>query len=84
MNDSIHDPAALEHAAVAARHAEQAARIARKQLSAAIVSAYLAGERVASPAARTGESPHQIRNLLDAAGARTQVRPGKKRCTGPA
>lgn len=72
MNDSPDGPIALEDAAAAVRQAEQAVRAARRQLSAAIVAAYHSGEPVASIAARTGEHPYQIRNVLNAAGARAR------------
>ncbi|MFJ2008616.1 hypothetical protein [Streptomyces chartreusis] len=72
MNDSPDGPIALEDAAAAVLQAEQAVRAARKQLRAAIVAAYQNGEPVASIAARTGEQPHQIRNLLDATGVRAR------------
>lgn len=70
MNDSPDGPIALEDAAAAVRQAEQAVPAARKQLSAAIVAAHQNGEPVASIAARTGEQPYPIRNVLDPAGAR--------------
>ena len=72
MNDSPDGQIALEDAAASVRQAEQVVRAARRQLSAAIVAAYRAGEPVASIAARTGEQPYQIRNLLDVAGVRAR------------
>ncbi|MFK0297404.1 helix-turn-helix domain-containing protein [Streptomyces sp. NPDC090442] len=60
----------LEEAADALRAAERSVREARRRLSTAIVAAYQLGDSIATLASRTGEDPHQIRNLLTAAGVR--------------
>ncbi|MEU5547894.1 hypothetical protein AB0G85_37230 [Streptomyces sioyaensis] len=57
----------LETAATALRDAREAVHTARRKLTAAIVSAYRAGEPVARIAQRTGTSVVEIRNLLAAA-----------------
>jgi multidrug resistance efflux pump len=58
----------LEEAAAALREAEQAVRVARRKLSAAVVAAYRSGEPVAQIASRTGKDVYEIRNLLAATG----------------
>ncbi|MBT2401018.1 hypothetical protein [Streptomyces sp. ISL-100] len=57
---------ALETAAAALREAQAAVHTARRKLSAAIVTAYRAGEPAARIAERTGTSVTEIRNLLAA------------------
>lgn len=56
----------LETAAGALRDAQDAVRTARRNLTAAIVAAYRAGESAARIAERTGKSVTEIRNLLAA------------------
>ncbi|MGW1617355.1 helix-turn-helix domain-containing protein [Streptomyces sp. NPDC002285] len=56
----------LETAAAALHAAQEAVHRARGRLTAAIVNAYRAGERVAHIAERTGTSVGEIRNLLGA------------------
>ncbi|MEU5547873.1 hypothetical protein AB0G85_37110 [Streptomyces sioyaensis] len=60
---------ALEAAAAALREAQEAVHTARRKLTAAIVTAYQAGEPAARIAERTGTSVIEIRNLLAAAQA---------------
>ncbi|MFG2639125.1 hypothetical protein ACGFX8_36585 [Streptomyces sp. NPDC048362] len=59
----------LEAAAAVLREAQAAVHTARRNLTAAIVAAYRAGEPAARIAERTGATVTQIRNLLAAAGA---------------
>ncbi|MET7539611.1 hypothetical protein [Streptomyces sp. NPDC005507] len=56
----------LEAAASALREAQAALHAARRALTAAVVSAYQAGESAARIAERTGASVIEIRNLLGA------------------
>lgn len=56
----------LEAAAAALREAQEAVHAVRRELTAAIVTAYQAGEPAARIAERTGTSVIEIRNLLAA------------------
>jgi DNA-directed RNA polymerase specialized sigma24 family protein len=56
----------LETATTALRDAQEALRAARRDLTAAITTAYLAGEPAARIAERTGQHVTDIRNLLAA------------------
>ncbi|MGI5144213.1 hypothetical protein [Streptomyces sp. CA-106110] len=56
----------LETAAAALRDAQEAVHTARRNLTAAIVAAYRAGEPATRIAERTGTSVVDIRNLLAA------------------
>ncbi|WP_406410296.1 hypothetical protein [Streptomyces sp. NBC_01614] len=56
----------LERAARTLRDAQEAVHAARRNLTAAIVTAYRAGEPVARIAERAGKSVTEIRNLLAA------------------
>ncbi|MFD4977655.1 hypothetical protein [Streptomyces sp. NPDC058424] len=58
----------LETAAVALREAQTAVHAARRKLTAAVVSAYRAGEPVARIAERAGMNVMEVRNLLAATG----------------
>ncbi|MET8214175.1 hypothetical protein ABZT51_52085 [Streptomyces sp. NPDC005373] len=58
----------LETAAAALNDAQEAVHTARRNLTAAIVTAYRAKEPVARIAERTGMNIIEIRNLLAAAG----------------
>ncbi|WP_370252322.1 hypothetical protein [Streptomyces sp. V4I8] len=59
----------LEMAAVALHEAQTAVHAARRQLTAAVVSAYRAGAPVARIAERAGMNVVEVRNLLAATGA---------------
>ncbi|MEU6325514.1 hypothetical protein [Streptomyces sp. NPDC047009] len=56
----------LETAATTLREAQAAVHVARRRLTAAIVTAYQTGESVTRIAERTGTSIIEIRNLLAA------------------
>jgi len=58
----------LEMAVVALREAETAVHAARRRLTAAVVSAYRAGEPVTRIAERAGMDVMEVRNLLAATG----------------
>ncbi|MFD5065704.1 hypothetical protein [Streptomyces sp. NPDC058394] len=58
----------LEAAAVALSEAQAAVHLARRKLTAAVVSAYRAGEPVARIAERAGMNVMEVRNLLAATG----------------
>ncbi|PWI04538.1 hypothetical protein DIZ27_44760 [Streptomyces sp. NWU339] len=64
----------LEAAAAALREAQAAVHAARRQLTAAVVAAYQAGQSAARIAERTGTSIIEIRNLLAAMSTQTSRR----------
>lgn len=68
MTDLQHGTGTLEAAVRALGEAQSALDQARRALTAAIVAARRSGTPVAEIAARTGRSPIDIRNTLNAAG----------------